>query len=99
MKKEVKKLFMDLYREFPNGRLSEEIVHKIFITEEDRNFLVKHGFLLREETISNGKIKKYYNLGPNALQLISSWKIEKLTICTVVLTVTILIATIVNIFT
>ena len=64
MEKDVKKLFVDLYKGFPNGRLPEEIVHKIIITEEERNFLVKHGFLLKEEVISNGKRKKYYNLGP-----------------------------------
>jgi len=96
MKKEIKKLFIDLYRGFPNRRLSEEIVHKIIITEEDRNFLVKHGFLLREEVISSGKRKKHYNLGPNALQLISSWKIEKLTIWLTVLAVIVVIATIIG---
>jgi len=94
----IKKLFMDLYREFPTGRLSEEIVHKILVTEEDRNFLVKHGFLLKEEVISNGKRRKYYNLGPNALQLISSWKIEKLTVWLTFLTIIVVVITIIGLF-
>lgn len=87
MEKEIKKLFIELHKGFPNARLSEEIVHKVIVTEEDRTFLVKCGYLAQEEVMIEGKIKKYYNLGPNALPLISSWKVEKLTYWLVILTI------------
>ncbi|MCD6591036.1 MAG: hypothetical protein J7K72_03640 [Candidatus Aenigmarchaeota archaeon] len=96
MEKVIRKLFMDLYRGFPNGRVSEDIVRRAIVAEADRKFLVEHGFLLEEEEISNGKRKKYYNLGPNALQLISSWRIERLSTYMLILTVIVVIATIIG---
>jgi cytochrome b subunit of formate dehydrogenase len=97
MEKEIKKLFNELYKGFPNGRLSEGIVHKIIVTEEDRAFLVKCGYLAQEEVMSDGKMKKYYNLGPNALPLISSWKVEKLTYWLVVITIVLAVLTVISI--
>jgi hypothetical protein len=87
MANEFRDLFERMYNYFPNGRISEDVVHRVIVTNNDRKFLVKHGFLIVEESIENGKRKKYYNIGPNALQLIISWKTEKLTYLLVILTV------------
>jgi hypothetical protein len=76
-----------MYKYFPKGRISEDVVHRIIVTNNDRKLLLKYGFLIVEESIVNGKRKKYYNIGPNVLQLIISWKIEKLTYLLVILTV------------
>jgi hypothetical protein len=42
-------------------------------------------------------IQKYYNLGPNALPLISSWKVEKLTYWLVVITIVLAVLTVISI--
>jgi len=90
--KGIKPLFMEMYKGFPNGRLSEEIVNKIIVTENDRNVLLDHGFLVKEDVISDGRVKRHYNLGPNALPLISSWKMEKLTFWMFILAIAALIS-------
>ncbi len=72
-----KKLILDMYRGFPSYRYFNNMVEQVIKTEEDRNRLIKHGFLVKEKT---GKRDQYkYSLGPNALLLVNSWKMEKLT--------------------
>lgn len=70
-----KRLIKAMYKGFPNSRVSEEAIKSIVVTDEDRKFLVEHGFLFREPTDKGFD----YGLGPNALTLLSAWKIEKLT--------------------
>ncbi|MFH1224573.1 MAG: hypothetical protein V1676_02095 [Candidatus Diapherotrites archaeon] len=93
MDKKTKELFTALYKDYPDGRLPEERVHNIIVTEEDRNLLVKNGFLLMEDSFVRGKNKKYYNLGPNGLTLISSWEMERLTKWIIILTFVIIFLT------
>jgi len=71
-----KDLVLRMYRGFPNVRTTEEEVHKIVISDEDRERLEKQGYLYKEE-YSDGEIM--YGLGPNALNLVAAWKTEKLT--------------------
>src|SRR3989338_4886322 len=69
-----KELILDMYRGFPNYRFYG-MVEAVIKTEEDRNRLIKHGFLIKEKT---GKGDQY-GLGPNSLPLVSAWKTEQLT--------------------
>lgn len=75
-----KKLIMKMYWGFPNTLYDEDIVHPVFIMEDIRKILVKHGFLIQEPYIARNKgTKKRYSLGPHAITLINYWKTEKLT--------------------
>ncbi|MBM2832222.1 MAG: hypothetical protein HW414_1274 [Dehalococcoidia bacterium] len=89
----IMRLFEDLYKRFPNGRLSEDVVDEVIVTEADRSYLVKSAFLLQEAVVVGGVTKRYYNLGPNALPLIISWRIEGLTRRLVFLTVSLTVLT------
>ena len=90
-------LLEKLYDGFPNGMLKDDIVEDIIVTREQRENLVEHGYLTREHHLREGDEFYYYNLGPNGLDLISSWRTEKLTRRMTVLTVLIAILTVVNI--
>ncbi len=92
-----KDLFMEMYKNFPNGSLREDVVHKIIVKEIDREFLINHGFLIREKHIENGRDVWWYNLGPNGLLLINAWKMEKLTLIALGLTILTLILMIIEI--
>jgi len=69
-----KELILDMYRGFPNYRFYG-MVEAVIKTEEDRNHLIKHGFLIKEKT---DKVNQY-GLWPNSLPLVSAWKTEQLT--------------------
>ncbi|MFW5982930.1 MAG: hypothetical protein ACOCQ4_00365 [bacterium] len=68
-----------LYERFPNGQLSEDIVNRIVVTENQRKELVKNSYLFRETTSNCDERKYSYSLGPNSLSLVSTWKTEELT--------------------
>lgn len=87
-----RKLILDMYRGFPNYRYFG-MVESVIKTEEDRNQLIKHGFLVKEKTDKRDQ----YSLGPNALLLVNSWKIENLTNKIVILTITMIILIIIQI--
>lgn len=73
----IKKLFLKMYKGFPNVRFDEKLIHDIVKTKEDRDYFEKHGFLLKEKVKYGMLEKEQYSLGPNALELISSWKSEE----------------------
>ena len=64
------------------------------IGDEETNLLANHGYLLKRKTMEGGKIKYLYSMGPNALPLVSAWKIEALTEKVVFLTWLLIIATV-----
>lgn len=68
----IKKLFLDMFRGFPNWRY-RGMVEKVIVAEKDRELLIKHGYLDKEKIDDNW----HYFLGPNALPLISAWKTEQ----------------------
>lgn len=92
-----RELFEKLYDGFPNGRLSEDVVREVIVTNEDTKFLVEHGYLLEEQHQVDGTTVMKYNLGPEGLNLISSWRMEDLTQKMAHLTYLIAALTVVNI--
>ncbi len=86
-----RKLILDMYRGFPNYRYFN-MVEQV-IEEEDRNRLIKHGFLVKEKI---GE-RDLYSLGPNALLLVNSWKMEDLTNKIVLLTIIMIVLVIIQI--
>ncbi len=86
-----RKLILDMYRGFPNYRyfgMVEPVIKK-----EDINQLIKHGFLVKEKTDKGDQ----YSLGPNALLIVNSWKMEDLTNKIFFLTITMIVLVIIQI--
>ncbi len=94
MNKKLKEIFNKLYLNFPNGRINEQKLKTAIKTEADRNLFVKQGFLLEEKIDS----KKYYNLGPNGLLIINSWKTERLNLELMLLTCILLFIALTHLF-
>jgi hypothetical protein len=57
MTNKFRELFERMYRHFTNGRISEDVINIIIVTNNDRKLLVKYGFLIVEESTENGKRK------------------------------------------
>lgn len=76
--KKFRELIEEMYSGFPNIRTHEERIKKAIVTEEDISNLVKRGYFIEESYRHGDKEGKRYGLGPNALNLISSWRNEEL---------------------
>lgn len=74
-----KDLIMEMYREFPDARYEQNIVHSIIKTDKDRKMLEYQGYLIKEDGQSKGKHILWYGLGANAITLVNTWKTEQLT--------------------
>ena len=92
-----RELILDMYRGFPNWRYSG-MVEAVVKTEEDRGQLVKYGFLTKEKIYEAKRTRDQYGLGPNALPLVNSWKIEELTTTIIILTIVMILLMLVQIF-
>jgi len=68
----VKEIFKILYEEFPFLILREDQAKTVFVKEEDIKSLVKHGFLIENQSDN----WRWYSLGPNGLLLGSTWEME-----------------------
>jgi hypothetical protein len=72
--KEFRNLIEEMYKGFPNSTKHEDEIKKVIKTEKMRENFEKYGFFMREE---HGNVN-YYALGPNSINLISNWRLEKL---------------------
>jgi hypothetical protein len=88
-----KKLFIDVYNDFPNSKVLETSINDIILSENDRKLLCDNNYLIREKIWYRNKFMYFYGLGPNGLSLVTAWKTEELskdirtmTWCIVVLT-------------
>mgnify|MGYP006282209953 CR=1 FL=1 len=96
---DVRELFFYLYENFPGVRLPKGTLEKVFVSEEVLNGLISQAYITKEpHKDSFGKTYFLYALGPNALPLISAWKMEKLTDKIFVLTVAMTIVALASIF-
>jgi len=77
--KDFKDLIQTMYKYFPNSSVKENIVRKVIFTEDEINHLVNNGFLNKYNIINKNKKENWYSLGANSINLINSWKMEKLT--------------------
>ncbi|MBS3087187.1 hypothetical protein J4226_01190 [Candidatus Pacearchaeota archaeon] len=75
---EFKKEWRNLHQGFPRYLYSDRL-EQVVPTQEVRDNLIKHGFLLKcIPTQDKNGTKHPYMLGPNSLSLISSWNTEDL---------------------
>ena len=91
-------LIKEMYKRFPNIRISENRIKEVIVTKEDRDSLVQHGYFIREPMVSGDEEGFQYGLGPNSLNLITSWKNEELTKKIVFLTVAFLTVGVLTLF-
>ena len=77
--KSFKELIKTMYKYFPNSSVSEKIIRKIIKTDFEIKHLTKNGFLNEETIINKDKKEDRYSIGGNSINLINSWKMEKLT--------------------
>jgi len=88
-----KKLIKEMYEGFPNY-VYYGMVEDVIKNEAILKNLIKHDFLIEGECIDGeGKTRKAYSLGVNALPIVSSWKIETFTIWLIILTAVLAILT------
>lgn len=99
-KKDIKYLFYSLYKAYPNGELSELWIKDLIKSDPQRKALLEGAFLVREKKTFGPTDEEYfvYGLGPNGLNLISMWNVERMTKWVVALAITTIILAAISIF-
>lgn len=92
--RQFRRLIFSLYRMFPNGQISKDLLKKTIKNEKMIEGLIDAQILLTDYPNTD---KEWYMLGPNALPLVSAWESEKLAIRIKFLTLGIMLLTIVMI--
>ncbi len=70
-----KRLILEMYQGFPNWFYSK-MVEDVITISKVRQELVDAKFLIKEQNVIGGKVKRMYMLGPTALPLVSAWESE-----------------------
>lgn len=76
-----KNLIVDLWLAFPDIRISESEVKKAIKTNIVIENLVKEGYLFEDPSHNpeTKKTERWFGIGPNGIQLVHTWEIERVT--------------------